>query len=568
MAHLPARGVVAVGGEDRVAFLQGLVSNDVALAAPGRAVWAALLTPQGKWLSDFFILSDGDRLLLDCERAHAATLVQRLGRYRLRSRATLTDLSDAVSVYAAWGGAPDLPAGTIAAPDPRLPEAGWRILSERRLPATSAAAAWDAHRLALGLPDGSRDLEAEKTVLLEAGFDELAGVSWSKGCYMGQELTARTKYRGLLKRRLVPVADRGAAARARHAGDARRLGGRHAALRNRRCGAGGGAAGCVRRTARMRRRGAQGAGARVDDAAGGGGIRRGRCPRPAGAGGPRPHHRRGLQNCRAWRFCTRMPLDWAGLVLKLVAAPALILAASLVGRRWGEAVGGWMIGLPLTSGPVLFLLAMEHGRAFAATTAAGSVAGVVAQAAFCLGYGWMADRVGIAGAFLAGTAGFALAGWVLQAAALPIVPQFVLAAAALAAAIRVFPRAMTPVRLGPVIGNDLPLRMAVAALVVTAITTAAPWLGPRLSGLLTTFPIMASILSIFAQRSFGPGAARRVLFGLLLGLFGFATFFVVLGCAIEPFGIAVAFAAAAASAILVQGGSLLLVRRKFRAASL
>ena len=209
MAHLPARGVVAVGGEDRVAFLQGLVSNDVALAAPGRAVWAALLTPQGKWLSDFFILSDGDRLLLDCERAHAATLVQRLGRYRLRSRATLTDLSDAVSVYAAWGGAPDLPAGTIAAPDPRLPEAGWRILSERRLPATSAAAAWDAHRLALGLPDGSRDLEAEKTVLLEAGFDELAGVSWSKGCYMGQELTARTKYRGLLKRRLVPVQIKG-----------------------------------------------------------------------------------------------------------------------------------------------------------------------------------------------------------------------------------------------------------------------------------------------------------------------------------------------------------------------
>jgi len=211
LARLPARGVVGIGGEDRVAFLQGLVSNDVAQAAPGRAVWAALLTPQVKWLADFFILSDGERLLLDCERAQAAALVQRLGRYRLRSRVTLTDLSDALFVFAAWGGAPALPADAVAAPDPRLPDAGWRILSPHDLPADADVASWDAHRLALGLPDGSRDLEAEKSVLLEAGFDELAGVSWSKGCYMGQELTARTKHRGLLKRRLVPVSIEGAA---------------------------------------------------------------------------------------------------------------------------------------------------------------------------------------------------------------------------------------------------------------------------------------------------------------------------------------------------------------------
>ena len=108
-----------------------------------------------------------------------------------------------LSVYAAWDGAPTVPA--IAAPDPRLPEAGWRLLSAMPLPTTALEADWDRHRLALGLPDGSRDLEAEKTVLLEAGFDELNGVSWSKGCYMGQELTARTKYRGLVKRRLLPV---------------------------------------------------------------------------------------------------------------------------------------------------------------------------------------------------------------------------------------------------------------------------------------------------------------------------------------------------------------------------
>jgi folate-binding protein YgfZ len=130
-------------------------------------------------------------------------LVQRLSRFRLRSKVTLRTAEE-FAVHAAWGGTPT--AQAIMAPDPRLPDAGWRLLATTPLPTTASEAHWDHHRLALGLPDGSRDLEAEKTVLLEAGFDELHGVSWSKGCYMGQELTARTKYRGLLKRRLVPVA--------------------------------------------------------------------------------------------------------------------------------------------------------------------------------------------------------------------------------------------------------------------------------------------------------------------------------------------------------------------------
>jgi folate-binding protein YgfZ len=202
LAALPDRDVIEVSGEDRVGFLQGLVSNDVAEAAPGRAVWAALLTPQGKWLADFFIFSDGERLLLDCEHAQAPALLQRLSRFRLRSKAALRT-ADELRVYAAWDGAP--PQAAIAAPDPRLDEAGWRLLSPTPLPTTALEADWLRHRLALGLPDGSRDLESDKTVLLEAGFDELHGVSWTKGCYMGQELTARTKYRGLLKRRLVPV---------------------------------------------------------------------------------------------------------------------------------------------------------------------------------------------------------------------------------------------------------------------------------------------------------------------------------------------------------------------------
>ena len=202
IASLPGRSVLSVSGQDRVAYLQGLVSNDVALAAEDRAVWSALLTPQGKWLADFFIVGDGERLLLDVEAAQADMLTTRLMRFRLRAKVLVEPAG--VPVHAGWDG----PGPPGAWSDPRLPDAGWRLLGPAR--PTADAAAYDRHRLALGLPDGSRDMEAEKSTLLEAGFDELNGVSWSKGCYMGQELTARTKYRGLLKRRLMPVAVDGA----------------------------------------------------------------------------------------------------------------------------------------------------------------------------------------------------------------------------------------------------------------------------------------------------------------------------------------------------------------------
>ena len=204
LAHLPQRGVLALHGADRISFLNGLVSNDVANAAPGGAVWAALLTPQGKYLSDFFIFADADALLLDAPRADIPGLLTKLRRYRLRAQVELEDISDAFAVYAAWDG--PLPEVAISAPDPRLEEAGWRLLSPTPLPANASEGDYAAHRIALGLPDGAPDLESEKTLLLEAGFDELGGIAWDKGCYMGQELTARTKYRGLVKRRLVPVA--------------------------------------------------------------------------------------------------------------------------------------------------------------------------------------------------------------------------------------------------------------------------------------------------------------------------------------------------------------------------
>jgi folate-binding protein YgfZ len=150
------------------------------------------------------VIATPDALLLDVEAAQLPMLIQRLSRFRLRAKVTLRDASADWRVHAAWGeGAP--PEG-LAVRDPRLPEAGWRVLAPATLPTNASAEDYAAHRLALGLPDGSKDMEAEKSVLLEGGFDELHGISWTKGCYMGQELTARTRYRGLLKRRLVPVA--------------------------------------------------------------------------------------------------------------------------------------------------------------------------------------------------------------------------------------------------------------------------------------------------------------------------------------------------------------------------
>jgi folate-binding protein YgfZ len=224
---LDDRGVLAVSGPDRRAFLQGLVSNDVDKVGPDQGRYAALLTAQGKYLHDFIMIEASETILLDAEAQRLADLKRRLSIYRLRAKVAVDERPE-LAVAAVFGdgalAALDLPdqpgaarafASGIVLVDPRLAALGARCILPRdsARPALTQAGfseagfdAWDRLRLGFGIADGSRDLVLDKSILLEAGFDELNGVDWNKGCYIGQELTARTKYRGLIKRRLMPVA--------------------------------------------------------------------------------------------------------------------------------------------------------------------------------------------------------------------------------------------------------------------------------------------------------------------------------------------------------------------------
>src|SRR5579885_1399604 len=202
---LPQRALLAVSGADRRAFLQGLVSNDVEKVSPSRTVHAALLTAQGKYLHDFFIIERGAAFLLEAEAARLADLQRRLSIYRLRAKVAIAPAEAGLAVAAAFGEGALAALGLREEAGAAAPFAGGLAGLRAAGFAEAGAAAYDRMRIGLGVPDGSRDLAVEKAILLEAGFDELNGVDWQKGCYVGQELTARTKYRGLIKKRLMPV---------------------------------------------------------------------------------------------------------------------------------------------------------------------------------------------------------------------------------------------------------------------------------------------------------------------------------------------------------------------------
>ena len=188
------RALLRLAGEDVRGFLQGLVTNDLDALAADRPLWAGLLTAQGKALFDFILWVDGAEVLIDCEAEQAEALAKRLAVYRLR-RPIRIDRDGALAVH--WSREPA--AGAVA--DPRLAALGFRWLA----PADSPAAGWREHRLKLGVTEGAAELGQDKLLWLECNAGELAGVSFTKGCYVGQENTARMNYRHKVNRRLVVV---------------------------------------------------------------------------------------------------------------------------------------------------------------------------------------------------------------------------------------------------------------------------------------------------------------------------------------------------------------------------
>ncbi|MBT8408079.1 MAG: folate-binding protein [Alphaproteobacteria bacterium] len=195
------RTVLAIGGADRADFLQGLVTNDVA-RAEGGLVYAALLTPQGKYLADFFLTVRGDTILLDVASDLAPSLIQRLGMYKLRADVSIKD--SGLSVSRGTGSAPK-----GALPDPRSPALGWRLYSDAAVPDDGSD--WDALRVKYCIPETNIELIPNDTYLLEAGFERLSGVDFRKGCYVGQEVTARMKHKTELRKGFATVDVDGAA---------------------------------------------------------------------------------------------------------------------------------------------------------------------------------------------------------------------------------------------------------------------------------------------------------------------------------------------------------------------
>jgi folate-binding protein YgfZ len=205
---LPNRALLRIAGEDVRGFLQGLVTQDLALVLPGAPRWSGLLTAQGKALFDFILWADDPEkdgaILIDCEADQREALARRLSIYRLRRPITIEPIEGGIH----WS-----QTGTQGVPDPRLPELGRRWLGPSE---GGPATAWLAHRLSLGVAEGVAELGQDKTLWLETNAAELNGVSFAKGCYIGQENTARMHYRAKVNRRLVvaPLGEAGERTRA------------------------------------------------------------------------------------------------------------------------------------------------------------------------------------------------------------------------------------------------------------------------------------------------------------------------------------------------------------------
>jgi hypothetical protein len=256
-----------------------------------------------------------------------------------------------------------------------------------------------------------------------------------------------------------------------------------------------------------------------------------------------------------------MPL----LAFKLLLTPLLIGGASLAARRWGHAIGGLLVSLPLTSGPIALFLALDPGPAFAASAVVGSLAGLIAIAGFAVGYAAAGPRLGAGAGLAAASAAFVVVGLVVQPLLdAPIWVLLALVVLAVTGVLRALPPGGERRPHRPPPRWDLPARMIVGTTIVVVLTAVAPALGPHTSGLIATFPVYVSVLAVFAQRQDGPWAALDVLRGLLVGLFGTAAFYVIVATCLVPLGIVPAFGLAVGVTLAIGAVALRWIRAASR----
>lgn len=240
------------------------------------------------------------------------------------------------------------------------------------------------------------------------------------------------------------------------------------------------------------------------------------------------------------------------LLLKVLLVPAFLALVTLAGRRWGPAVAGWLAGLPVVAGPILYFLVLEHGVAFGARAATASLAAILSAFAFSITYGRVCRGQGWQRALLIG-----LCAWFVAAQALVRLPLSLplagaLAAAALLAAPRLLPRGLAVVPVRPAPGWDLWLRMAAGAALTLAVTGLAAGIGPAWSGVLSVFPVLSLVLSVSSHRAYGPDFVFALLRAMATGMWSFGAFCLALALALPRMGLAAAFATALAATLAVQ----------------
>jgi hypothetical protein len=257
------------------------------------------------------------------------------------------------------------------------------------------------------------------------------------------------------------------------------------------------------------------------------------------------------------------------LVLKLVLVPVLIGFVSMAEHRWGPAVSGWLIGLPLTAAPVVLILALEQGIGFAIKTSQGTILGYISQGVFCLVYAWLSSRYNWPSTVLLGWGAFFTVTVALNGVSVPLIICFTGVVAFLLLILKLFPKTALVASRRKASSWQIPIRILAATAMVLLITAFAAWLGPQLSGLLVAFPVYATVLAVSIQRSQGATPVVQLLHGIVVGSFTAATFFLAVAAIMGNFGIFLAFALAIVISLAIHGCSfkMLANQRRFKAAS-